>query len=483
VRRVRVAAALLAGVLLCAGAVLFVALRPPPPLPLPAQGVTLGDVTLIEPGHRHLAHRQIVVEGARIAHVAPPAAAPDAFQGAYVLPGLNDLHVHFPPSAIPGQAELWSLLLLAHGVTGVRDPGDVDGTSSLPARDGSAAGRFPAPRMLACGYFVDGDPPLWKNTLRAGDPEEGRRAAHRVAEEGFDCVKAYDRLDEPTLDAIRESAHARGLPVIGHVPKRVPFGQARLDDAQHLIGVNAVDPDGPDFPFDQESWLTIDDARIDAVIRTSLANDIAHTPTLVVQERLLALRDYPALLEEPDARRLPRFYRGVLWNPQGGIGPAARLGADDWDVLARAFEAKLRVVKRLHAAGVRLHTGSDTLVSFVVPGAGLHRELRLLVRAGLTPEAALAVSTNASAQVFGVPGLGRIAEGAPAELAIFREDPTRSLDALDTLMGVVRDGRLYTREQLDAQLARYRAHWDGALNDFVLTRLVRRALSRTAPDA
>ena len=44
---------------------------------------------------------------------------------------------------------------------------------------------------------------------------------------------------------------------------------------------------------------------------------------------------------------------------------------------------------------------------------------------------------------------------------------------------MVRDGRLYTRDALDAQLARYRAHFDGALYDALVTPLIRRMLART----
>jgi imidazolonepropionase-like amidohydrolase len=136
----------------------------------------------------------------------------------------------------------------------------------------------------------------------------------------------------------------------------------------------------------------------------------------------------------------------------------------------------------MHDAGVRLHSGTDALVAFVVPGASLHRELRLFVRAGLTPEQALAISTRASAEFLGVPELGRLRAGAPAELAIFRDDPTQSLDALDTLLGVVRDGRLYSRADLDAQLERYRSHFEGGLYDALLTPLVRRAVAATVGD-
>ena len=84
-----------------------------------------------------------------------------------------------------------------------------------------------------------------------------------------------------------------------------------------------------------------------------------------------------------------------------------------------------------------------------------------------------------SALPLGVAGLGTIAPGAPADLLVFREDPTASLDALASLAAVIRDGRLYPRESLDAQLALYRAHYDGALYDAVVTPLVRRALAAT----
>ncbi len=77
---------------------------------------------------------------------------------------------------------------------------------------------------------------------------------------------------------------------------------------------------------------------------------------------------------------------------------------------------------------------------------------------------------------------GRIEPGAPAELVIFREDPTRSLDALDTILGVVRDGRLYTREMLDDQLDRYRNHFENSLYEALLTPLVRSVVASTAPD-
>lgn len=472
----------LVAALVAAGVALFVILRPPAPLALPERGATLADVTLIEPGHARAEHRRLVVgNDATIAAVeAASPGASDAYAGMYVLPGLADLHVHFPPSSLPGHTELFAFLYLMHGITAARDAGDVDGSASDPARVGIAEGRFPGPRLFACGPFVDGEPPMWKHSIVALTPDDGRRAVQTIDDRGYDCVKVYNGLDEPTLAAIRKAADERDLPVIGHVPYRIDYEIAKLDDAQHLIGIppRPSDP-STKFPFIMAEWENLDDARLDRIIETSKREKIASTPTLVTIDRLIASQDYAAMLREPDVQLLPGFYRKVLWNPVGGMSAAGQMQAADFAMLRRAQEIQKRTVKRMYDAGVEIHSGSDSLVAFVVPGASLHRELRIYVDAGLTPEQALAISTQSSAAYLGVPKLGSLEAGAPAEFVIFREDPTKSLDALDTIAAVVRDGRLYSRASLDEQLAKYQAHFDAPSFEAVVTPLVRRALART----
>ena len=296
-------------------------------------------------------------------------------------------------------------------------------------------------------------------------------------------MKAYNQLDAETLAAIREAAHERGLPVIGHVPWRVPYEEARLDDAQHMIGFQPPPPDPANakFPWILAGWEQLDDKRINRLIDASKRAKIAVTPTLVTLDRLLASEDYPSLLGEPDAQLLPAFYRNVIWNPKGGRNVAGEMKPEDFAMVRRALEIEQRTVKRLYDAGVQVHTGTDSLVAFVVPGASLHRELQLFVDAGFTPEEALGISMHDSAEFLGVPNIGLLQPGAPAELLIFREDPTQDLDALASLAGVIRDGRLYTREALDAQFDRYKTYFDAPLFDLIVTPLVRRALANTAP--
>ena len=164
-------------------------------------------MTLIRPGVGRETRQRIVVEGSRVASIGPTeAGTADAYSGMYVLPGLTDMHVHFPPAALPGQAELFSFLFLYHGVTAVRDAGDVDGTASEPARSGIAGEEFPGPRVFSCGPFVDGATPLWGNSLMALDAEQGRRAVETIAAGGWDCVKAYNGLSAEALAAVHATA-------------------------------------------------------------------------------------------------------------------------------------------------------------------------------------------------------------------------------------------------------------------------------------
>ena len=83
---------------------------------------------------------------------------------------------------------------------------------------------------------------------------------------------------------------------------------------------------------------------------------------------------------DPASHLLPRWYREVFWQP-----PAA-FDAAFYEHLDVALPKMKEVVSQLHKAGVRIHVGTDSPNPFVVPGAGFHQELRLLVEAGLTPE-------------------------------------------------------------------------------------------------
>ena len=96
----------------------------------------------------------------------------------------------------------------------------------------------------------------------------------------------------------------------------------------------------------------------------------------------------------------------------------------------------MATVMALRTAGVDILAGTD--VSEPIPsldglahGASLHRELQLLVFAGLTPLEALRAATSTPARRFGLTDRGRIATGLRADLLLVEGDPTKTIS--DTL--------------------------------------------------
>jgi hypothetical protein len=452
-RSLAVALAMALGLACCALGT-YAALRPPAFAVPPAPGAILHHVTIVNPGEPALVDHTLVIEGDRITRIAPtlPDVPPGPYSGATVTPGLIDLHVHHPPPFALGERNLFALLFLAHGVTTVRDMGGALPGSLLRHARAIAEGDRPGPRVLSCGPFLDGPQPGWPGARVVRDAEDGRRAVAELARAGFHCAKLYNGLSTDAVTGIREAAGAIGLPVVGHVPWALPLAALADVEVHHLLGM-------------QPDWHAVSPAQLERYARVSRARRIRHVPTLVTFVRATQILEGDAWQRDPVGRWLPRYHREVLWNPERN--PLAREQAT---VPARV-EAMKHTVAALHRAGVEVLAGTDTLNPFVVPGLALHEELHHLVDAGLSPWEAWSAATWRAGEALGVAGLGRIAEGAPADLLVFDRDPSRDLGALDTLRVVVAAGRLYERATLRAAVARARAHFEGALYEWLSLRL------------
>ncbi len=452
------------------GGILYSAMRPPAALPVPERGLLLSGVTLVEPGVARTPGRFLRIEGSAIAEIGE-GGGPGPFAGSFVLPGLVDMHGHFPPPSGLGQTEHFAALYLLHGVTAVRHAGDVDGTTTDPVREGVREGRLAGPRIFACGPFVDGDRTLWPNSRTVQSEAEARAVVEEIAAAGFDCIKIYNDLRPQALESVRRAAREHGLPLIGHVPVHSRFEEARLDDTQHLTGMAVPDvPPTPWFPKNMRLWREVDDVRRGEIVAAALAYDLAVTPTLVVMDRQQRFGDPEVLRAEPDAAWMARYYRDVVWQRPPDFDDA--ILADFRD----AHAAHQQLVRELVQAGVRVHVGTDTLTAFAVPGASMFREMRLFANAGLSAEQVVALATRGNGADLPLPGLGRLEAGAPADLAIFERDPTRDLAHLDSLVAVVADGRLYRREDLEAQVERMVRYQRGRIFDRISVSVARRMM-------
>jgi imidazolonepropionase-like amidohydrolase len=92
--------------------------------------------------------------------------------------------------------------------------------------------------------------------------------------------------------------------------------------------------------------------------------------------------------------------------------------------------------RALHAAGAIYLAASAAPAFGIMPGWGLHEELALLQRIGLTPREALAAATSNYADLFGWNDIGRIEPGRTANLVFLSRDPRQDISAVDAISAV-----------------------------------------------
>ncbi|HEY4022342.1 MAG TPA: amidohydrolase family protein [Pseudonocardiaceae bacterium] len=131
---------------------------------------------------------------------------------------------------------------------------------------------------------------------------------------------------------------------------------------------------------------------------------------------------------------------------------------DTWlDVLSHSYDRYpqgkiadvLASVLALHRAGVDVLVGTDAshplpFLGGLAHGASVHRELRYLVEAGLTPAEALTAATATTARRFGLHDRGCIAQGRRADLLLVDGDPTVDIDDTLNIRAVWRRGTRLT---------------------------------------
>ena len=110
-------------------------------------------------------------------------------------------------------------------------------------------------------------------------------------------------------------------------------------------------------------------------------------------------------------------------------------------------------VGALQRAGVPIMAGTDG-GAYTVPGFGLHQELVLLVKAGLTPMQALQAATINPAKFFRESDtLGTIEPGKAANLVLLEANPLENISNTGRIDAVVVNGILFPQTVLRMMLA------------------------------
>lgn len=449
----------------------------------PATRFALMHVTVIDVASgSEQTDRAVVVDGDRIVAVvpsaelpaSPPARAIEA-KGKWVIPGLWDMHVHM---AEPTAGKLF----IANGVTGVRvmwgNPpfqGRVN-RYHFDLRDAFEAKREVGPRMVIASQ-MDGPKPIWPNSVALHSPAEAVKAVDDAKASGVDFIKVYSRLPRDLFLAIAAESKKAGLTFAGHVPDSVSVLEASLagqKSIEHLTGM-LVACSSREEELRKKEWELMtkelppeergkrrreqaaaaiasqDPARAEALFAKLRANGTWQCPTLTVLTTMASLDD-PSKAADPRLAYVSSFMKD-FWDPKTDFRTKNRTPAD-YASLRAVVAKQMELVGAMQKAGVPILAGTDEANPYCFAGFGLHDELALLVKAGLTPLEALRAATSSPARYFGwEEKLGAVAPEMEADLVVLDADPLADIANTRKIASVVSRGTLYDRAALDALLA------------------------------
>lgn len=444
-------------------------------VPLAGQGHAFVGVTVIPMDtERTIPDQTVVVRDGRIVAMGPVAstAVPDGVtriegRGRFLMPGLAEMHAHVPPQTTDERL-LGDIMFLyvANGVTTIR--GMLGAPYQLTLRQRLASGEILGPR------FYVGAPSL--NGQSAPDPATAMRLMREHHAAGYDLVKIHPGLTRATYDSAVAVGRALGITWGGHVPSDVGIahaiasGQSTID---HLDGYveGAVSPAMAAriaHPTDQvhpgEVWRDASDERLRALARRTREAGLWVVPTSFLWENLFAPPDPEVAAAWPEMKYVPAPWVSGWQNQARGRINANAQGNLSTDDTAELFAKRRVLLKHLADDGNRVLMGTDSPQMFNVPGFALHRELRVMREAGLTPYQILVsgtrnVATYVREQLGQEAAFGTVAVGQDADLVLLEANPLESLDHLTRRAGVMVRGRWVPQHEIAAGLEEIAARY------------------------
>ena len=390
----------------------------------PAHSTPLADGFVIRnarvfDGHTVLGQTDVWIDGGRIKAVGKNLAVPADIKvidgaGDTLLPGLIDSHTH-----------AWGVALTEALPLGVTTEMDMfTAVEFMQAqKKAQAEGRgLDEADLFSAGTLATapgGHGTEYGMTIPTlSSPAEAQAWVDARVAEGSDYIKIVlddastygghrPTLSIETVKAVVDAAHKRGKLAVVHIGSQKDARDAINAGADALVHLFSDSAPGPDFGA------------------FAASHHVFIIPTLSVLESVSGTASGKSLVEDP---RLAPY-----------------LDSDSVSNLSRAFPelpthpSELyaeQTIRQLRAAHVPILAGTDAPNPGTAHGASIHRELELLVRAGLTPSEALTAATATPAAMFHLADRGEIAVGRRADLLLVKGDPTKDITATRDIVSI-----------------------------------------------
>lgn len=372
--------------------------------------------------------------------------------GRYLMPGLAEMHAHIP-GANQGEEYIKAVLglYLSQGITTIR--GMLGQQAHLEMREMADNGLIDSPRIFTSGPSFSGN--------SVSNPDQVRERVREQHEAEYDLLKLHPGLTLELFNALADEANQSGIEFSGHISHAVGLerslkaGQGTIDHLDRYMEFLAGNPEEREDPsiiyFGYDLAWDADESLIEEAARMTKEAGVWNVPTNTLMVNVFSPDYTPEEMDNwPGMEYIPQNTR------QGWINFVTQLrGGSDYDAdKARQFlELRDKLTLALHNEGAGLLLGADAPQIFNPPGYSAHRELELLVKAGLSPYEALKTGTvNVGVYLNEENQTGKIAPGFRADLILLSDNPLQAIPFHDHIEGVMMHGIYYDRDLLDGLL-------------------------------
>lgn len=380
----------------------------------------------------------------------------------YVMPGLIEMHAH-----TNGEIEEIFKAMLSFGITTFRIPA-ASAEEMVVFRDKVAAGVVMGPRIFTAGEPIDGSGSVAPFGTIVETEEQMREEVRRQAKIGVNYVKLYASLSPDLVKVAIDEAHSLGLEVIGHLgyTSWTFAANAGIDGLLHSCIAtplwelvpedkrdkfrNLANPTSNFNPNLIKEWtenFDINGPEMKNLMKALVDNNVVVDPTLVVMESFFWGNDssYKEKLE-PDFA----LSGSATELRMAKVHPFTFGWSDENFIAAQnAFPVFLQMVKQFYDSGVLITTGTDAGMPWITHGVSLHRELELLVMAGIPALEVIKIATRNGAQALHIlDETGTIEIGKQADLLVLSENPIKNIKNTRKIEMVFQKGKLIDHKRI-----------------------------------
>lgn len=325
--------------------------------------------------------------------------------------------------------------------------------SHLELRELAAAGKIISPRIFTSGPSFSGN--------SVSSPDQARQMVRDQYEKGYDLLKFHPGLTLEEFEAISEEANSLGIEFSGHISYDVGLERSledgmgtidHLDRYMEFLAGDAADREDPlIIYFGYDLTPHADESLINEAAQMTADAGVWNVPTNTLLVNVFS-PDYTAdgMSNWPGME----FIAESTVDGWRDYVNQIRSGEDYDENQARNFlEIRNNLTYALHEHGAGFMLGADAPQIFNPPGFSAHRELAILVDAGLSPFEALKTGTvNVGEYLEETNITGKVAPGFRADLIVLSSNPLESIPFRSRIEGVMSGGEYMNRTRLDSLL-------------------------------